>query len=550
MTVTGLELVLRALAGQDKFLTVSIPKIFLDTFNKDMNTAMIFMELVGHSPKADNEGWFSIPMKEWTAILPLSKYQVTRSVDVLKNMGILSTEVRQVDSIPKLHYKLHFEIVYSLLREPIEMLPAIPMLPKPDPNFGVRKPVNRPKVKLLNFGNSPINGWGLKWVPRRGNSKKQNEICLSIDKNSVINYYNSKSIPSVLSIDILYINNIRNISKRNIINYIPFINIPISDPINGWGFEPLPIQVPHIYTFLKKDLKKGMDVSVRTYSFIGIPPMKKTDKVVPSKVIPKKKHIVDKSLDPIIIFWNTLPGVRIHKDTSTKTYIKAKKKLNQLRQGKFRYNRFDGQFLKSKGITKEIIGRTYTDMEIREILKEVSKMFLSGYWPENKDWLPKDLSSLLFNERRNNSWFLACAAVPVETLDDSTCRSWLENLDKEDRDTFKDFVINLELTQGYKIPEREYPVISSIIIEIQKYYNHLKTVMMSREREEAWLEFERWFPSKYHLVIKYSEWIQEFYETSNDFSYHWIKTSGSVWKRYVKTLFSDLGLEEYLGEAF
>ena len=551
MTTKDTELMLRALAGQDKFLTVSIPKIFLATFNKDMNTAMVFMELLGRSPQADKNGWFTLSIKEWTNILPLSKYQVTRSIKVLKDMGILSTEIKQVESIPRLHYRIHFEIISSLLREPLELMPAIPILPKSNPHFGVNSSINRPKVKLLNFGKSPINEWGLKWVPIRRDLRKEVILDGSIEDSLLIKNYTPKSILSVYGIDIIILLNIyyRDISKRNIINYIPFKNISYRDSINGWGFEPIPIHIPSIATFLKKGSKiKGNGPPI-TYSSIVITPMEELDikESITSKTVPSKKS---GTVDPLISFWNTLPGVRIHKDPSSKIYKKAKKKLDRLKQGKFRYNRFDGLFLKSKGITKDMLSRSYTDMEIREILKEMSKMFLPGYWPENKDWIPKDLSSLLFNERRNNSWFMACAAKPIESLDQKLCRQWRANLDPEDKETFDEFLMILEMCQGYKVPEREYHMIYKTLVDIYRFYNHLSTVMRAKGNEDDWIEIQRWFPSKYHFAIEYINWVQETYDNNNNFSYHWVKTNSSTWKRYLKRLLTDLGFENYLGEGF
>jgi hypothetical protein len=121
---------------------------------------------------------------------------------------------------------------------------------------------------------------------------------------------------------------------------------------------------------------------------------------------PKKKHIPRKNA--IVEFWNTLPYVRNHYDPSSKVYRKASQRIRLLRSGKIgKKFALDPKWADRMGIPKKAWnGTIWSDKKIKLNLERLSKIFHPEYLPRDKSRMPRDLPTLIYNERSGKSLFI------------------------------------------------------------------------------------------------------------------------------------------------
>lgn len=85
---------------------IPIPVIYLE-ITKDYPTAALLNQMVYWSDRTKrNDGYFYKSYKEWEEELHLSKYQVRRSTDKLKELNIVETALKKANGAPTLHYKI------------------------------------------------------------------------------------------------------------------------------------------------------------------------------------------------------------------------------------------------------------------------------------------------------------------------------------------------------------------------------------------------------------------------------------------------------------
>ncbi|MDT0745461.1 conserved phage C-terminal domain-containing protein [Mammaliicoccus sciuri] len=85
---------------------IPIPVIYLE-ITKDYPTAALLNQMVYWSDRTKrNDGYFYKSYKEWEEELHLSKYQVRRSTDKLKELNIVETALKKTNGAPTLHYKI------------------------------------------------------------------------------------------------------------------------------------------------------------------------------------------------------------------------------------------------------------------------------------------------------------------------------------------------------------------------------------------------------------------------------------------------------------
>jgi hypothetical protein len=191
-------------------------------------------------------------------------------------------------------------------------------------------------------------------------------------------------------------------------------------------------------------------------------------------------------------------------NTKKTNYDRSVDHLLQLLKGGFRKGQsFDVEWLNANNIPKEIA--PYTLEELKGGLRSLLLMYQDGYWPPDKDRLPKYLSQLIYNKKFGNSYLLKVLIRPP---------------------TIKDF---------YKEKVDNYPEISEIVSEIlpldslnKKNRNLLLTNL------ELLVEFNSHLPSdkgrpddrliqfyfpksqpvkfvkEYVRFLKTQEWIKEF----------------------------------------
>lgn len=136
----------------------------------------------------------------------------------------------------------------------------------------------------------------------------------------------------------------------------------------------------------------------------------------------RKSPVKDKSPNSLIEYWNSLPGVRKHKNPNSKIYQQAVSMIRKLKRGTmFEGVHFNSQWLKDKKIELGTCVLSFSDSEeIKQVFKNLSLMYQPGYWPEDKSWLKGlNLCDLIYNPRARNSWFLAVVGKPPKQLSDA-----------------------------------------------------------------------------------------------------------------------------------
>jgi len=139
-------------------------------------------------------------------------------------------------------------------------------------------------------------------------------------------------------------------------------------------------------------------------------------------LILESKKIPPNSLQyNLLNFWNNLPSIpTMHIRSNTKVRLTAAKYLTQLASGRFADGKkFKPGFFNEHKLSSSILAKQWTREEIKEGLKHLNNIFIEGYWPRNKDNLPRDLATLLYNPGKQNSWFLMVIGQEPELLNNS-----------------------------------------------------------------------------------------------------------------------------------
>lgn len=112
--------------------------------------------------------------------------------------------------------------------------------------------------------------------------------------------------------------------------------------------------------------------------------------------------------------WYKIPQVTKHR-TNTKVAYDIARYLEYLKNGIF-FNqcKVKQDYLKWNNIPLEWVqkNKSFSQREIMNAIKDFAKDFIDGYKPENKQIVPTDFSTFLFNKRTGSSWFLKCVANP------------------------------------------------------------------------------------------------------------------------------------------
>ncbi len=137
-----------------------------------------------------------------------------------------------------------------------------------------------------------------------------------------------------------------------------------------------------------------------------------------NKPLSKDKETVSKKLSKVRVngftiellnTWNSLPNIPYkHKtDKQTKLQSKLQKYIKHLLTGTFGdCVDLDDEFLRKNDIMQEDISHTYSKEEIIKITKRLALYYKNGYWPKNKDRLPKSLPELFYNPGHYNTKYV------------------------------------------------------------------------------------------------------------------------------------------------
>lgn len=118
-----------------------------------------------------------------------------------------------------------------------------------------------------------------------------------------------------------------------------------------------------------------------------------------------------------IEYWNKISWCRTHGSTKSKTYKQTASLLRQLKAGTFGNKKdFDRNWEKQH---EDLIHRKWTDKQIRLAIDSVSLFLKDGYWPKEKDKLPKSLNLLIYNPISRKSLLLSAYRSPPGLLSES-----------------------------------------------------------------------------------------------------------------------------------
>src|SRR6266702_332925 len=85
---------------------IAIPRALL-TLVGDIKTTLLLGQIIYWSDiKSDEDGWFYKSYVDWEEEIALTKHEVARSTEDLKNVGVVETRVAKIQGAPTVHYRL------------------------------------------------------------------------------------------------------------------------------------------------------------------------------------------------------------------------------------------------------------------------------------------------------------------------------------------------------------------------------------------------------------------------------------------------------------
>jgi hypothetical protein len=118
-----------------------------------------------------------------------------------------------------------------------------------------------------------------------------------------------------------------------------------------------------------------------------------------------------------IEYWNKITWCRTHSSTKSKTYKQTASLLRQLKAGTFGNKKdFDRNWEKRH---VDLIHKKWTNRQIKLAIDSVSLFLKEGYWPKDKDKLPKSLNLLIYNPISRKSLLLSAYRSPPGLLSES-----------------------------------------------------------------------------------------------------------------------------------
>ncbi len=238
------------------------------------------------------------------------------------------------------------------------------------------------------------------------------------------------------------------------------------------------------------------------------------------------KEKTNKYLD----YWNTLNNVRKHTSPNKSVYKEAVVKLRVFETGKLSKYKLDMNWLKRCEIPERYINKQWNEKRILSGLAMLSQMFTEGYWPEDKKWIPKNLSELIYNPRTQKSWLLYVLINGVSELSD------VENRNKKKRFPDLDNLVMIlskalnEARNSDKLQTNEYRILEQTIKKMFEVWQDKK------ERLEEYL------PTFEAFVIDYANWITSRYSGNDKLIASWFKYAGYKWEGYAVVVFEDIGI--------
>ena len=99
--------VIKSFSGRENI--IPIPVVYIELLG-DYHIAAFLNQLIYWSDKTKRkDGYFYKSYKEWKEELFLSRYQIDKSVDKLKELGLIKTSLKKANGAPTLHYKVDMD---------------------------------------------------------------------------------------------------------------------------------------------------------------------------------------------------------------------------------------------------------------------------------------------------------------------------------------------------------------------------------------------------------------------------------------------------------
>jgi hypothetical protein len=252
--------------------------------------------------------------------------------------------------------------------------------------------------------------------------------------------------------------------------------------------------------------------------------------------LPKK---IEHKNHPLLDYWNSLPCVPKHKDVTTKRYKEAVKLIHALQAGKLGSDKFplDQEFLDKHKIHPSRIGRKVSDTAIKQWMDKLDLCFTHGFWPKNKDKLPKSLADLIYSSTTVKSWYFILLNKVPKALSEY-------NFEKKVKHNGEDFSTSVQhLAEGLSmarynnsededISTEEKHQLIDVASKIHSYYEDLPKIK----------QFEHFFPDADSFVKDYSEWLRRQYEGFEGLAPRMLGPGTKTWDKYIKFAQKDLGV--------
>jgi len=105
---------IKSISGQANVLT--IPRLYIDILDGDVKAALLLSQIVYWSDKSiRTDGWFWKSYPEWHEELAIPKRTAVRKVELLKDMGLIETQVKRAMGAPTTHYKVNMQAISDLI---------------------------------------------------------------------------------------------------------------------------------------------------------------------------------------------------------------------------------------------------------------------------------------------------------------------------------------------------------------------------------------------------------------------------------------------------
>jgi len=560
-----ISLIFGEIAGQGRDLVIS--KTILRLFNDDLPVTILCTQLIAYT-KTIGYG-FHINYDGWQNTIHLTKQQVHRAGKILVELNLLKTKRHTIKGIPKVHYYFSMENFSSYFLSSLAGAKA------------------SPKSEIIVHENSihtekvPAYDLELYGQPHKNGENIDTDSVIAVsntDKGGAnphgypLSYNTIMQVNPVIPTDLALVNTVKSRENVNflkspikyiyIIMYITYtLNIDILSETGKnqenffSGFSYLDFNLTSIRKVKKKINEIFKDPDFRKYKkefeavngkILKSEIKKCLDEIIneslPIELTENKKtrNTIDKQCEDIIEYWNKLKNVRSHKNTQTDIYKKSKKRIKQLLSGKLSTLPICRDFLKKNNIPENILSVKWTMQDVIDQLTEVSKLFDESYFPEKKDWLPKDLSTLIFNPRKKNSWYLITYANPVQTLEVHQNLSWKNTMTEEIRDALKEFTEFVSKAQGTDLADQDETKLYHVMNGILNEYDNFCDIVPDHRQQYLKEHIE----DKFDMLSEYGKYIVAEYEKNPKFTVHWVGKNMTSWSHFIKKFYKGIGMSD------